>query len=121
MAFHTTTAHPSDKSLLAHLSMRHCLFDTHEEAIEWLNGDEYSAEVKKAYGVARRLGVTGCPFFVFQGRWAASGAIGVEECLRVSLRASSFHGFPSASTKLRDGRSFPRRTLFLIVGLLHGH
>ena len=84
MAFHTTTSHPSDRSLLAHLSIKHGLFDSHEEAIDWLNGDEYSAEVNKAYGVARRLGVTGCPFFVFQGRWAASGAIGVEECVRVS-------------------------------------
>jgi predicted DsbA family dithiol-disulfide isomerase len=39
-----------------------------------LDGDRYVAEVRRDEAVARELGITGVPYFVFGGRFAVSGA-----------------------------------------------
>ncbi|ORX38005.1 thioredoxin-like protein [Kockovaella imperatae] len=83
LAYHTTPVDTSNRAFLAELGVKHGLFGTTSEALTWLAGDEYDHEVNRAYGVARRLGVTGIPFFVFQGRWAASGALSVEEFVKL--------------------------------------
>lgn len=70
---------PSDKNLLARLSTKHGLFATEEEAHEWLDSNAYDIEVRKAYQHAQKQGITGVPFFVFQDKYAASGAMGVNE------------------------------------------
>lgn len=61
------------------------LFPTGAHARQWLDSDEGDAEVRRAYTSAHRLGVTGVPFFVFQQKYAASGAMGVDEFVKVCL------------------------------------
>lgn len=45
-----------------------------KEAKEVINSDAYSAEVKKDVKEAYRIGVTGVPFFIFNRKYAVSGA-----------------------------------------------
>ena len=45
-----------------------------EAARAWLAGSEGRAEVAASVEEARRLGITGVPFYVFQRKWAISGA-----------------------------------------------
>lgn len=66
------------------MAVKHGVFPDEKAAREWLDGKQCDKEVKKAYGTARDLGVTGVPFFVFQDKYAASGAMGTEEFVRVS-------------------------------------
>ena len=44
------------------------------EAKEVINSSSYSAEVKKDIEEASQIGVTGVPFFVFNRKYAVSGA-----------------------------------------------
>ncbi|GFZ50217.1 hypothetical protein JCM24511_07972 [Saitozyma sp. JCM 24511] len=74
---------PSDRSALASVAVQHGVFPSLEEALRFLDSDECDAEVKRAYTMARRVGVTGVPFFVFQDRYAASGAMGVDEFVKL--------------------------------------
>lgn len=60
------------------------MFDSEDQAREWLAGNEYDEEVKKGYGMARGMGVTGVPFFIFENKWAISGAVGEEAFVDVS-------------------------------------
>jgi len=83
-AYHIDGRHPSDRDLLADLAVKHRIFPDYDFVMAWLDGDECDAEVRRAYVTAHRLGVTGVPFFVFQDRWAASGAMGVDEFVQVS-------------------------------------
>ena len=68
--------------------MRYGLFSNRTDALRWLEGDECDYEVTRAYAVARRMGVTGVPFFVFGTRWGASGAVGVPRFLEVRASES---------------------------------
>jgi predicted DsbA family dithiol-disulfide isomerase len=52
------------------------------EARAVLTSDRFGAEVRDDEQVARRLGITGVPFFVFGGRLAVSGAQPAEILLR---------------------------------------
>lgn len=81
--FHSEAKHPSDKQWLTSLAVKHGVFPDEKAAREWLDGKQCDKEVKKAYGTARDLGVTGVPFFVFQDKYAASGAMGTEEFVRL--------------------------------------
>lgn len=45
-----------------------------EEAVTVLNSDTYTDEVNTDIAASRRLGITGVPFFVFNGKYAISGA-----------------------------------------------
>lgn len=81
--FHSEAKHPSDKPWLTSLAVKHGIFPDEKAAREWLDGKQCDKEVKKAYGTARDLGVTGVPFFVFQDKYAASGAMGTEEFVRL--------------------------------------
>jgi predicted DsbA family dithiol-disulfide isomerase len=69
--------------MLSTLAVKHGIFVNTQAAQEFLRGKECDAEVKRAYATAHRLGVTGVPFFVFQDRYAASGAMGVDEFVHV--------------------------------------
>ncbi|WVN87019.1 uncharacterized protein L203_102195 [Cryptococcus depauperatus CBS 7841] len=79
MGYHSEGKHPSDKSWLSSLAVKHGIFENGAKAKEWLDGNECDVEVNKAYVTAKRLGVTGVPFFVFQDKYAASGAMGTKE------------------------------------------
>jgi predicted DsbA family dithiol-disulfide isomerase len=46
-----------------------------------LDGDRYATEVRRDEAIARELGITGVPFFVFGGRFGVSGAQPIEVLL----------------------------------------
>lgn len=82
--YHVGGRHCSDLHMLAELGRRHGVFGSTAEAMQWLSGTELDREVQRAYVTAKRLGVSGVPFFVFQDKWAASGAMGVDRFVQVS-------------------------------------
>ena len=57
-----------------------------------LAGDEYGAEVDTDEAMASTLGVTGVPFFVFDRRYAISGAQPAEAITEVLQQAWSERG-----------------------------
>jgi predicted DsbA family dithiol-disulfide isomerase len=59
-----------------------------EETLAQLRGDEGEAETHAAIEDAYRLGVTGVPFFVFDGRYALSGAQPPEVILAAMRQAA---------------------------------
>lgn len=63
-----------------------------DEARDALAGDSFAAEVRTDEAEARGFGIGGVPFFVFDGRYAVSGAQPVEafeQAIRVARQASS--------------------------------
>lgn len=89
---HVRGIHSSDKKALAEIAVKHKLFDNEEQAVAWLNSSEYDLQVKKCYQKAQQNGITGVPFFVFQDKYAASGAMGVDEFVQVSASVSALAG-----------------------------
>lgn len=81
--YHVDGVHLSCKDSLAAIAVKNGLFETTQEAATWLAGNACNVEVKKKYGVAQRLGITAVPFFVFNDKYAASGAMGVDEFVNV--------------------------------------
>ncbi|WWC65593.1 uncharacterized protein I303_108212 [Kwoniella dejecticola CBS 10117] len=77
--FHGDRKDPSDKEWLSSLAVKHSIFPSEKVALDWFDGHECCEEVKQSYLIAKRLGVTGVPFFLFQEKYAASGAMGVDE------------------------------------------
>lgn len=69
-AYFTEGKNIDDKETLIHLSDEIGL----KEADKVLAGDQYSDEVKKDMLEARQLGIKGVPFFVFDRKYAVSGA-----------------------------------------------
>ncbi|WP_291371787.1 DsbA family oxidoreductase [Cyclobacterium sp.] len=69
-AYFTEGKNIDDKSTLIHLSEEIGL----KVADKILAGDRYAAEVKKDILEARQLGIKGVPFFVFDRKYAVSGA-----------------------------------------------
>jgi predicted DsbA family dithiol-disulfide isomerase len=86
---HVQGVHLSDKAALATLAVNRGLFPDAQTATAWLDGRGCDLEVKKAYQNAQRNGITGVPFFVFQDKYAASGAMGVEEFVGVSRKGKA--------------------------------
>lgn len=84
-SYHIRGIHPSDKRALANIAVKHGVFSSSEEAKGWLDGEECEEEVREGYAVAKRMGITGVPFFVFEGKYAASGAMGVDDFVQVCL------------------------------------
>lgn len=82
--YHVTGVHLSDRDGLAEIGVKHGLFADKDGGLAWLAGNACDIEVKKQYQTAQRMGITGVPFFVFQDKYAASGAMGVDEFVEVS-------------------------------------
>lgn len=57
------------------------------EAREVLSGDTYAGAVRQDEQQARRLGISGVPFFVIDGRYGVSGAQPSEALLEVMTTA----------------------------------
>lgn len=93
-AYHSKGIHPGDLDLLSSVAVDHGVFASKAEAVTWLQGNDFDREVRQAYSVAQRMGVTGVPFFIFQDKFAASGAIGEEEF--ESVRLLMLYGKPLA-------------------------
>ncbi|HEX2202294.1 MAG TPA: DsbA family oxidoreductase [Longimicrobium sp.] len=77
----------SDPSVLAGLAAAAGLDAA--RAREVLAGDAYAAEVDESQRVAARSGISGVPFFVFDERYAVSGAQPVDVLLQVIDRTLS--------------------------------
>ncbi|BEJ11515.1 hypothetical protein CspHIS471_0109370 [Cutaneotrichosporon sp. HIS471] len=77
--YHVEGVHLSDRDGLAEVGVKHGLFSDKDEGLAWFDGTTCDHEVKKQYQTAQRMGITGVPFFVFQDKYAASGAMGVDE------------------------------------------
>lgn len=70
---------PSDRDELARIAQQYGLFADEGKAKAWLASDDKDALVKKQYEGAMRKGITGVPFFVFDDKLMAAGAVGVDE------------------------------------------
>ncbi|KAK8849432.1 hypothetical protein IAR55_004764 [Kwoniella newhampshirensis] len=81
--FHCNRHHTSDRAWLASLGVKHGLFRDEQEGLEWLDSETCEEEVKGAYRRAKEAGITGVPFFVFQDKYAASGAAGTDEFVKL--------------------------------------
>lgn len=82
-SYHIQGVYPAHIPTLASIAVKHQIFPSIESATEWLEGDEFEKDVQRGYNDARGMGVTGVPFFVFQGKYAASGAMGEGEFVHV--------------------------------------
>ncbi len=77
--------HVGDRAVLAAIAGE-CGMDA-EAVRRYLDGDEQAAEVRGGAEEARRLGINGVPFFIFENRLAASGAQPPEALLGVMREA----------------------------------
>ncbi len=59
------------------------------EAAKVLESDQYAEAVRSDEAAARRLGIRGVPFFVFDGKYGVSGAQGVEVFVQAIERTVS--------------------------------
>ncbi|KAL1410269.1 hypothetical protein Q8F55_004275 [Vanrija albida] len=75
---HTDGHHASDRQHLAGIAARDGVFDSEADAKTWLEGTDLSDEVKKGYAAASGQGIRGVPFFIFDDKYAGSGAVGEE-------------------------------------------
>lgn len=71
-AYFTDSLHIGQVESLADLAAEVGL--DRDEVLHMLNGDDYANEVRADQEEARKIGVTGVPFFVFNGKFAVSGA-----------------------------------------------
>jgi predicted DsbA family dithiol-disulfide isomerase len=56
-------------------------------ALAALDGDSHVADVRQDEGVAHEMGVTGVPYFLFNGKWAVPGAQDVDTMVLALNRA----------------------------------
>ncbi len=77
--------HVGDRAVLAAIAGE-CGMDA-DAVRRYLDGDEQAAEVRGSAEEARRLGINGVPFFIFENRLAASGAQPPEALLGVMREA----------------------------------
>jgi len=71
-AYFTDSLNIGDRSVLAQLAAEVGL--NQEEAAAMLESDAYTDEVNGDLDAGQRLGITGVPFFVFNNKYAVSGA-----------------------------------------------
>lgn len=90
LAHHGRGTSPSSIPLLTSAAVKHGVFPSEAAAKAFLESDEMDEEVNKGYDKARRMGISGVPFFVFDGQFGVSGAIGEEGFKEV--RFSSLFG-----------------------------
>lgn len=76
--YHIDGIAPSDRNLLAGIAVKNGLFAKASDAVAWLNGLEEDAEVQKLEDKGVAEGIRGVPHFVFQDKYATSGAQGVD-------------------------------------------
>ena len=72
VAYFTESHNLENRELLADLAAEVGL--SKEEAQALLESDAYSSEVRADEAEARRIGISGVPFFVLGGKYAVSGA-----------------------------------------------
>jgi len=86
--YHVGGIHPSDRSALAEVALYHQIFASEAAALDWLEGNECDADVKRAYRFARKVGIDAVPFVVLQDEYAGRGALGVDGFIYASCACS---------------------------------
>lgn len=74
---------PNDPDMLARVAVENGLFETPEHAKEWVASDALNTETQRGYAKSRAEGITGVPFFVFDDKYATSGAVGVDSFYKI--------------------------------------
>ncbi|EKM78590.1 hypothetical protein AGABI1DRAFT_114213 [Agaricus bisporus var. burnettii JB137-S8] len=71
---------------------------TRDEALEFLETDEFDAEVKKIADAARTKGISGVPITIIDGKWAVSGGQSADVFIQIfkKLAACGINSSPSA-------------------------
>jgi predicted DsbA family dithiol-disulfide isomerase len=64
------------------------VFGTEDDARKFLQSDAFDQEIKKGYREAQGLGISGVPFFIFENKFAVSGAQPPEAFVEVFERLS---------------------------------
>lgn len=77
--YHVKGKSPSDRNELARIATKYGVFETENAAKAWLSTNDQEAEVQKGYAEATQKGISGVPFFIFNDKYATSGAVGVDE------------------------------------------
>jgi predicted DsbA family dithiol-disulfide isomerase len=109
--YHVNGVHLSDREGLAEIGVKHGLFSDKDGGLAWLAGNACDLEVKKQYQTAQRMGITGVPFFVFQDKYAASGAMGVDEFVEILADINKREKDTSASPPVfQSGEQCPIQT-----------
>ncbi|GMK56095.1 hypothetical protein CspeluHIS016_0211510 [Cutaneotrichosporon spelunceum] len=67
---------PNDPTMLSKIGVEHGLFENETQGLEWIKSDALNKETQRGYANARAEGITGVPFFVFDDKYASSGAVG---------------------------------------------
>lgn len=70
---------PSDRDELARIAKKYGLFEDEDKAKAWLASDDKDALVTRQYLEGPRKGISGVPFFLFDDKYATSGAVSVDE------------------------------------------
>lgn len=78
LGYFSSRRDPSDLTWLSQESVSLNIFPDESTAMSFLKSDECLKEVEQGYRNAKECGVSGVPFFVFDGKWAMSGAQPVE-------------------------------------------
>ncbi|WOO78698.1 uncharacterized protein LOC62_02G002237 [Vanrija pseudolonga] len=77
--YHARGIEPSNRAELSRLAVKNGVFPTEEAAAAFLDSTDEDADVRSAYSLARRRGIDGVPFFIFNDKFATSGAVGEDE------------------------------------------
>lgn len=80
---------PNDLAFLSETAVKHSVFPDTESAMAFFNSGELKDEIETAYKRAQTYGITGVPFFVFEDKYAVSGALSPEEFTQVRLFVES--------------------------------
>ncbi|KAL5486337.1 hypothetical protein ACEPAI_7383 [Sanghuangporus weigelae] len=73
------------------------IFDSEEEALAWVEGNELEKEVRTMAADAARKGVAGVPFTVIDGRWAVSGCQKPECYYKIFAKLASSESCPHST------------------------
>ncbi|OLN23013.1 disulfide bond formation protein DsbA [Domibacillus antri] len=96
-AYFTESKHIADFETLAQLAEEAGLLK--EEALNVLESGRYSEQVRADQEEARQVGVQGVPFFVFNEKYAVSGAQSVESFLQVLQKVASEEQVTASKTE----------------------
>ncbi|WP_046175953.1 DsbA family oxidoreductase [Domibacillus indicus] len=100
-AYFTESGHIADFDLLSQLAEETGL--DKEEAMDVLKSSKYSSRVRDDQEEAREIGIEGVPFFVFNEKYAVSGAQSVEAFKQVLEKVAADERVIAEKTEWCDG------------------
>lgn len=82
---------PGQRPYLAQVAVETGVFETQDKALDFFKSNEFDKEVNEGYQQARALGISGVPFFIFQNKYAVSGAQPPEAFAQLFEKLSKEH------------------------------